>query len=41
MRDGFFGFVAHIGEAKGFALDLAVTGVDDQMMSRPQIAREF
>jgi hypothetical protein len=41
MCNCFFGFVAHIGETKGFAPDFAVAGVDDQMMLSSQIAREF
>jgi hypothetical protein len=41
MRNGFLGFVAHVGKAKGLAPDFAVTGVDDEMVFRPQVAREF
>ena len=41
MRNRFLGFVAHVGEAKGFALDFAVAGIDDEMMFGPQIAREL
>jgi hypothetical protein len=33
MGNGFFGFVAHIRETKGFASDLAIASVDDEMMS--------
>ena len=32
MRNRLFGFVAHVGEAEGFALDGAVAGVDDDVM---------
>ena len=32
MRDGFLGFIAHVGETKGLAFDFAVTAVDDEMM---------
>ena len=41
MRDGFFGFVAHVGEAKGLAFDFAVAAVDDEMMFLAQVAHEF
>ena len=32
MRDGFFGFVAHIREAEGLTFDFAVAAVDDEVM---------
>jgi hypothetical protein len=32
MRDGFLGFIAHVGEAEGLAFDFAVAAVDDEMM---------
>ena len=41
MRDGFLGFIAHVGETKGFAFDFAVTAVDDEMMFFAQVAHEF
>src|SRR5207253_6744974 len=41
MRDGFLGFIAHVGETKGFAFDLPVTAVDDEMMFFTQVANEF
>ena len=41
MRDGFLGFIAHVGETKGLAFDLAVTAVDDEMMVFAQVANEF
>src|SRR5690349_872043 len=41
MRDGFLGFIAHVGETKGLAFDLAVTAVDDETMFFAQVANEF
>ena len=41
MRDRFFGFVAHVGEAEGLAFDLAVAGVDDEVMFFAEVAGEF
>ena len=41
MRNGFFRFVAHVREAEGLAFDLAVAGVDDEMVFFAEIAREF
>ena len=41
MRNRFFRFVAHIRETKGFALNFAVAGIDDQMVFSPQFAREL
>ena len=32
MRDGFLGFIAHVGETEGLAFDFAVAAVDDEMM---------
>ena len=40
MRDGFFGFVAHIGEAEGLALDFAVAGIDHEVMLFSKSFRE-
>ena len=41
MRDGFFGFVAHIREAEGLAFDLAVAAVDDEVMFFAKISHEL
>lgn len=41
MRNGFFGFVAHVGEAEGLAANVAVAGVDDEVMLFAEIAGEF
>src|SRR5437016_2287899 len=41
MHNRFFRFVAHVGEAEGLAFDLAVAGVDDEMVLFAEIAREF
>ena len=41
MRDRFFRFVAHVGETKGFALNFAVAGIDNEMVFTAQIAREL
>ncbi len=41
MRNRFFRFVAHVGETKGFALNFAVAGINDQMMFGPQFASEL
>ena len=41
MRDGFLGFIAHVGETEGLAFDFAVTAVDDEMMFFAQVAHEF
>lgn len=41
MRDRFFRFVAHVGEAEGFALDPAVAAVDDEVVFGAQIAHEL
>src|SRR5437762_6535177 len=40
-RNCLFGFVAHIGEAEGFALNFAVAGIDDEMMFSAQFFRQF
>lgn len=37
MRNCFFGFVPHVGEAESFALDWAVTGIDDDVMFLAQL----
>src|SRR5438270_8174740 len=41
VRDGFFGFVAHVGEAEGLALDFAVAAVDDEVMFFAEISHEL
>ena len=41
MRDGFLGFIAHVGKAEGLAFDFAVAAVDDEMMFFAQVAHEF
>ncbi len=41
MRNRFFRFVAHVGEAEGLAFDFAVAAVDDKMMFFAQVAHEF
>jgi hypothetical protein len=41
MRNGFFGFVAHVGETKRFAAEFAVTGIDDEVMSFAQAFRKI
>src|SRR5450631_3937608 len=41
MRDGVPGFVAHVGEAEGFAFDLAVAAVDDEVVFGAEVAHEF
>ena len=40
MRNRFFSLVAHIREAKSLAADLAVAGIDHQMMFFPQLSRQ-
>ena len=40
MRNGFFGFVTHVGEAEGLAFEFAVAGVDDEMMFFAKSFRE-
>src|SRR6476646_10773667 len=40
MRNGFVRFVSHVREAKSLAADLAVTGINHQMMFFPQSSRE-
>lgn len=39
MRNGFLGFVAHVGETEGLTFEFAVTGIDDQVMSFAQFFR--
>ncbi len=41
MRNCFFGFVAHVGEAEGLASDLAVAGVDDEVMFFAKLLRQL
>jgi len=41
MGNGFVRFVAHVREAKSLAADLAVTGINHQMMFFPQPSREL
>src|SRR5438270_12249275 len=41
VRNCFFGFVAHVGETKRFAAELAVTGIDDEVMSLAQASRKI
>ena len=41
MRDGFFGFVAHVGEAEGLAFDFTVAAVDDEVMFFAEISHEL
>src|ERR1700737_635650 len=41
MRNSFFGFVAHVGEAESFATEFAVAGVDDEMMFLTQPPRKI
>src|SRR5688500_12856139 len=41
MRNGFLRFVAHVGEAEGFAFDAAVAAVNDEVMFGAQITHEF
>ena len=40
MRDGLLRFVAHIRQAKSLAPNLAVTGIDYQMMLLAKLPRE-
>ena|SRR5436305_1491426 len=40
-RHCLFRFVAHIGEAEGFALNFAVAGIDHEMMFSAQFFRQF
>ena len=40
MRNGFFSFVAHVGQAKGFAAEFAVAGIDEQVMLLAQFFGE-
>src|SRR5437660_12563558 len=40
-RNCLFGFVAHIGEAEGCALNFAVAGFEEEMMFSAQILRYF
>ena len=41
MRDSFFGFVAHVGKAKRFASNVAISGVDHQMMFFTKFPRQL
>src|SRR4030095_1653643 len=41
MRDGFFGFVAHIREAEGFTFAVAVAAVDDEVMFFAETSHEL
>ena len=41
MRNGFFSFVAHVGQAKGFAAEFAVARIDDEVMFLAQASREI
>ena len=41
MRNGFFGFVAHVREAECFAPEFAVTWIDDEMMFFAQAQSEI
>src|SRR5881392_2358391 len=40
-RNCLFGFVAHIGEAEGFALNFALAGIIKEMMFSAQFFRKF
>ena len=41
MRDSFFGFVTHVGKAKGFASNFAIAGVDHEMMFFTKFPRQL
>ena len=41
MRNGFFGFVAHVGETKCFAAKFPVAGIDDKVMFFAQALRKI
>src|SRR3954468_24636782 len=41
MGNGFVRFVSHVRQAKSLAADLAVTGINHQMMFFPQPSREI
>ena len=41
MRNRFFGFVAHVGEAEGLTFDFAVAAVDHEVMFFAEISHEF
>ena len=41
MRNSFFGFVAHVGEAEGFATEFAVAGIDDEVVFLAQASRKI
>ena len=41
MRNRFFGFVAHVGEPEGLALQFSVAAVDHEVMPVAQVAHQF
>src|SRR5436190_3119877 len=41
MGNGFFGLIAHIRKAEGLAFDLAVAGVDDEVVFFAQVFRQL
>ena len=41
MRNRFFGFIAHIREAKSFSTKFAITGIDDEVMFLAQASRKI
>jgi hypothetical protein len=41
MRNGFFGFVAHVGEPKGLSANFAIAGIDDEMMLFAEMSRKI
>jgi len=41
MRNGFFGFVAHVGEAERLAFEFAVAGVDDEVVFFAKLLRQL
>jgi hypothetical protein len=41
MRNSFFGFVAHVGQAESFPAEFAVAGVDDEMMLFAELSRKI
>ena len=41
MLHSFFGFVAHVGKAKGFASNFAIARVDHEMMFFTKFPRQL
>ena len=41
MRNGFFGFVAHVRESKSLATEFAVAGIDDEVMFFAEASRKI